>query len=237
MDQPKLPTQVTPIEWIGPNHPIYQESGLIHYAHVPLKATLSDPAPVVVMVHGKAGDESAMWIFRPAIPADTAIVSPRAPLSWPDGGYIWFKSPNGTVQPTAEALQKALSQLDHFVDGLQYLYPINPGRLLLMGFSQGAAMCNAFALNYPDRILGVASLAGAMVQPFDLMPAPKLDDLPVFIAHGVDDDTIPVSLAQKTRDHYTALGATVTYSEYRTGHKMSLQAIKELKRWVAERLA
>lgn len=236
MEQPKLSVQVTPIEWIGPDHPAYNETGLIHYAHVPKEATLAEPAPVVVMVHGKAGDESAMWIFKQTIPAKVAIVSPRAPIPWPDGGFVWFESLNGTVQTTSEALAKALSQLKQFIDELSYLYPINPDRLLLLGFSQGAAICNAYAFNYPDRILGVASLAGSMVQPFDLMPEPELNNLPVFIAHGLTDDTIPVNLAHKTRDHYLTLGADVTYGEYRTGHKMTLQAIRDLKSWVTEQL-
>lgn len=237
MDQPKLPTKVSPVEWIGPDHPGYEETGLIHYAHIPREASLDDLAPVVVMVHGKYGDESAMWIFKQTIPAGVAIVSPRAPLVSPNGGgFVWFDSANGTLQPTAEGLQTGLLKLTHFIDGLRYLYPINPDRLLLMGFSQGAAISNAFALNYPNRVLGVASLAGAMVQPFDLMPAPELDGLPVFMAHGLEDDTIPVSQAQKTRDHYQALGAKITYGEYRTGHKMTVPAIKALKDWVSEQL-
>lgn len=236
MDQPKLPTKVSPVEWIGPDHPGYEETGLIHFAHIPRDASLDDTAPVVVMVHGKAGDESAMWIFKQTIPTGVAIVSPRAPLPGAHGGFVWFNSVNGTLQPTAEGLQAGLSKLTHFIDGLRYLYPINPDRLLLMGFSQGAAISNAFTLNYPNRVLGVASLAGAMVQPFDLMPAPALNGLPVFIAHGLEDDTIPISQAQQTRDRYQALGADVTYGEYRTGHKMTLNAINALKNWVAERL-
>ncbi|MCB0167933.1 MAG: dienelactone hydrolase family protein, partial [Anaerolineae bacterium] len=231
-----LPTKVSPVEWIGPDHPGFDETGLIHFAHIPREATLDDPAPVVVMVHGKYGNESDMWIFKQTIPAGVAIVSPRAPLPSHSGGFVWFNSENGTLQPTAEGLQTGLSKLTHFIDGLQYLYPINPDRLLLMGFSQGAAISNAFALNHPDRVLGVASLAGAMVQPFDLMPAPDLDGMPVYMAHGLEDDTIPISLAQQTRDHYQALGAEVTYGEYRTGHKMTLQAINALKNWVGERL-
>ena len=236
MDQPKLPTKVSPVEWIGPDHPGYDETGLIHYAHIPKEASLDNPAPVVVMVHGKAGDESVMWIFKQTIPAGVAIVSPRAPLPGSGGGFVWFNSVNGVLQLTPEALQTGLSKLTHFIDGLRYLYPIDPDCLLLMGFSQGAAISNAFALNYPKRVLGVASLAGAMIQPFDLMPSPALNGLPVFIAHGLEDDTIPVSLAQKTRDHYQELGADVTYGEYRTGHKMTMKAIDALKEWVAERL-
>ncbi|MCB0211025.1 MAG: alpha/beta fold hydrolase [Anaerolineae bacterium] len=236
MEQPKLPTKVTPIEWIGPDHPIYDETGLIHFAHIPMQATLSNPAPVVVMVHGKYGDESVMWIFKQAIPDNVAIISPRAPLAHSDDGFVWFKSLDGTLKTTPESLAKALNQFEQFIDALRFLYPINPDRLLLMGFSQGAAMSNAFALNYPQRILGVASLAGGLVQPVDLMPSPDLDDLPVFIAHGTEDDTIPVSMAQNMRDHYQKLGAAITYGEYRTGHKMTMQAIKDLKHWVAQHL-
>lgn len=238
MEQPKLPTTVKPIEWIGPGHPAFTETGLIHYAHIPKEATITDPAPIVVMVHGRAGDESVMWIFKQAIPKGVAIVSPRAPIAESEDAFAWFDSSQGTLHPTNESLESSLTKFQVFIESLPYIYSIDPSRLVLMGFSQGAAICNAFTFRNPGAVIGVASLAGSMIQPIDSSsPAGSVENLPVLIAHGVSDDTIPLEYAHKTRDRYLELGADVTYGEYSTGHKMTMQAINDLKAWLSERLS
>jgi phospholipase/carboxylesterase len=233
MDRPKLPARVNPIEWVGPDHPLIHESGLIHFAHIPPAASLAKPVPLVVMVHGRQGDESVMWIFKQAIPPGVAVVAPRAPLAAADG-FVWFTSQTGPLTPDPTALAAAQNRLETFIQGLPYLYPVDPQRLVLIGFSQGAAMVNNYALRHPAAVLAVASLAGAMVQPINgLSPAGSVAKLPVFIAHGLEDDTIPLRLARRTRDKYLELGAAVTYGEYPTGHKLTAQAIKDLKTWLA----
>jgi phospholipase/carboxylesterase len=109
--------------------------------------------------------------------------------------------------------------------------------MVLMGFSQGAMMANALALTQPRRLKGVASLAGAVPQVPELIDCfVSLAGLPVFIAHGVRDETIPLSAAQQARDIYTQRGAEVTYREYPAAHKMSSQGMKELKAWLAKYL-
>ncbi len=236
MDRPKLPAKVNPIEWIGPDHPLFPESGLIHYAHIPPAASLAKPVPLVVMVHGRQGDESVMWIFKPALPPGVAVVAPRAPLTAAEG-FLWFSSQNGPLTPAPAGLAAAQNRLETFIESLPYLYPVDPNRLILIGFSQGAAMVNSYALRRPAAVLAVASLAGAMVQPIsDQVPAGSLAGLPIFIAHGLEDETIPLTLARHTRDRYLELGAAVTYGEYPTGHKLTSQALKDLKTWLATQL-
>jgi phospholipase/carboxylesterase len=58
--------------------------------------------------------------------------------------------------------------------------------------------------------------------------------LPVFIAHGTQDETVPVAAARQAREVYTRLGAQVTYGEYPTGHKLTTQAMADLKQWLAQ---
>ena len=60
-----------------------------------------------------------------------------------------------------------------------------------------------------------------------------LAGLPVFIAHGTRDETVPLSAAQRTRDIYRRLGAVVIYGEYSVGHKANPQEMTDLKKWVS----
>jgi phospholipase/carboxylesterase len=207
---------------------------LIHRVQMPPEASAGQPAPVVVMVHGWKGDETVMWIFKQTIPPSVAIITPRAPLAVDDGGYGWYRRDESELQPEADSLWAGRDQLEGFLADLPQYYPINPGRLVLMGFSQGAAVCNTLVLTRPGLVQGMASLAGLIPEVVAETAQGDLDGLPVFIAHGTQDETVPVAAARQAREVYTRLGAQVMYGEYPTGHKLTTQAMADLKQWLAQ---
>ncbi len=212
--------------------------GLTHRVLIPPTATDAQPAPLLLMVHGYGGDERVMWIFKRAVPSEMAIVTPRAILDAPDeAGYKWFQHEGKVrITPNLESLESALERLQDFILALPNHYPIDLTRLVVMGFSQGAAMVNSFTLSNPDMVTGVVSLAGAMPEtvPGVIPFAGMLADLAVFVAHGSKDETVPLRFAHYTRDTYKQLGAAVTYNEYPVAHKMSGQGIRDLRTWLAK---
>ncbi len=232
MFKPTLPANVSPLSWAGPDDARFSDMGLVHCAHIHPAASAAAPAPLVVMVHGFAGDETSMWIFRQTIPAGVAIITPRAPLPLDEGGYMWFRYDRKRLQPQIESLADAQQQLSLFLERLPAHYPVDPTQLVLMGFSQGAMMCNHFIINNPDRALGVASLAGAVPLPPQNPHANQLGGVPVFVAHGLRDDVIPVNQGRLAHRVFSALGADVTYGEYPAAHKLHTDGIKALKLWL-----
>ncbi|GAB4459337.1 MAG: alpha/beta fold hydrolase [Anaerolineae bacterium] len=233
MDKPTLPANVQPVTWIGPEDESLADLGLIHLAHIPPEASTAAPAPLVVMVHGFAGDETSMWIFRQTVPPGVAIVAPRAPIPLDAGGFVWFRYDRKRLQPQVESLDAAQQKLAHFLARLPAHYPVDPTQLVLMGFSQGAMMVNQFIINHPDEALGVASLAGAVPLPPQNPQSHQLGGVPVFVAHGLRDDVIPVKQGRLTHRIFSALGADVTYGEYPAAHKLHTDGIKALKQWLA----
>jgi phospholipase/carboxylesterase len=230
---PKLPCKVEPLQWAGPEDPLLVETGLVHCASIPPEATPASPAPLVVMVHGWAGDEASMWIFKQTLPSHVAIVTPRAPITLTDGGFAWFNYNGSRSKPVPGSLEKGLLKLERFIENLPCHYPVDPTRLVLMGFSQGAMISNAFVYTNPDRALGVASMAGAFPPIIQGEPHDNwLAGFPVFIAHGTRDDVIPVEAARQARSLYQALGADVTYGEYPAAHKMHNRGMTDLKQWL-----
>jgi phospholipase/carboxylesterase len=190
--------------------------------------------PVVVMVHGWKGDETVMWIFKQTIPPGVAIITPRAPLAVADGGYGWFQRGDSELQPQPDSLWAGCEHLQRFLTQLPQQYPVDPARMVLMGFNQGAAICNTLVLTKPAQVNGVASLAGLIPEIAAESSQGNLGGLPVFIAHGTQDETVPVTAARQARDVYTRLGAQVTYGEYPTGHKLTTQGMADLKNWLAQ---
>lgn len=233
MTKPKLPESAGPVEWVGPDHPFYQTAGLVHYVRLPEEANLRRPAPVAVLVHGWGGDEAAMWVFKQVIPSGVAIVTPRAPLTLDDESAVWFELGQSRTRPDPDSLEKNLTRFRHFMRSLPDLYPIDPDRLVLIGFSQGAAISNTLIIRQPELGLGVASLSGFIPEQTDLPDEPgRLAEIPVFIGHGSRDEIVPLKAAQRARDIYTELGAEVTYGEYSVGHKANTQEMNDLNAWV-----
>lgn len=210
------------------------ESNLVHRAQIPPEASLDQLVPVLVMVHGWKGDETVMWIFKQILPSGVAVITPRAHLTVADGGYGWYQRDESELQPEADSLWAGRDQLQTFLANLPSLYPIDPKQMVLMGFSQGAAICNTLVLTQPGLVQGVASLAGLIPDVVAETAQGDLGGLPVFIAHGMRDETVPVAAAQQAREIYTRLGAQVTYDEYPTGHKLTTQAMADLKQWLAQ---
>ncbi len=233
MIQPNLPHNAGPVDWIGPDSYFFGISGLIHNVRLPTEASGSHLAPAVVMVHGWGGDESVMWVFKNVVPPNAAIITPRAPIDLDGNGYIWFER-DDVGQPRTASHEIAIAKFEHFVSTLHELYPINPEHIVLIGFSQGGAMCNTLALTRPELVSGVASL-GSFVPPFpeNQGMVSSVNQMPVFIAHGTKDDIVPLAAAHRTREIYGERDAIITYDEYEVGHKMSSQGIKDLKAWVS----
>jgi phospholipase/carboxylesterase len=107
--------------------------------------------------------------------------------------------------------------------------------VLLTGFSQGAVISLMVAAMGLQGLTGVAALSGYVPQ--SLTPNAKaLKSLPVFMAHGTQDDVIPFALALQGHDGLAAQGAKVTWHAYNMQHAICQPEIQALSDWVGDLL-
>ncbi|MEM7029282.1 MAG: hypothetical protein AAF629_06935 [Chloroflexota bacterium] len=189
---------------------------------------------VAILIHGWGGDETVMRFFDQMVPDTVAIIRPRAPIYLEDeDGYGWFDLRGVDEKEKSDAMVAAINRLVDFCKILPQQHPIDAERILLIGFSQGGIMSNYVALTQPELIMGIAPLAAKIREiPETLTVVENLNNFPVFIAHGLNDDVIPIEEGRAARDLFIRLNANVTYGEYTVGHKMNTQAVKDLKTWV-----
>lgn len=210
----------------------YTSSGLVHRV---LEPSSAGPHPTVVMLHGRLGNEEVMWIFQQTLPAGWLAVAPRAIVAEAENSYSWHPRPT-QLWPTLSQFDDAVTAVTHFIDALPHLYNANPQQIYLMGFSQGAATAYATAMQQPGRFRGIAGLVGFMpAQTEAIVQQKPLQDLPVFMAAGAQDETIPLAVSQHCADQLQEAGALLAYHEYPIGHKLSAAAMRELKQWWVER--
>jgi len=113
---------------------------------------------------------------------------------------------------------------------------VAPGRVVLMGFSQGCAMTLLSGLRYPERLAGLACLSGYL--PLAAQTATERSDanalVPIFMAHGLMDPVIPLVRATASRDALAALGYTIEWHTYPMPHSVSPKEAQDLNAWLVK---
>lgn len=214
---PKLVTAVNIINQAGLIHQIAQPAG-------------EGPFPTAVLLHGRSGDEKVMWVFANSLPPGWLLVAPRGIKPDPDGGYTWHPRDREEWPPLAQ-FDAAVTAVTRFIHALPTLYKADPTRIYLMGFSQGAALAYAVALRQPGLVQGIAGLVGFMPECVTMGETAVLRDLPVFMAVGKKDPLIPHEIVQRCAATLRAAGASLTYGEYDTGHRLNAEGVRDLKAW------
>lgn len=183
-------------------------------------------APLVVLVHGRAGTHDVMWAFRRCIPDNFNIVAPQAPLPDPVGGFSWWDIATTNARDGGTAAADILAR---FIEGVVRFYDLAPRIVIGCGFSQGAGTLSV-ALQRGVPLGGVALLAGFVVETEDFDRTN--DRAKVFMAHGTEDEMVPIERARRGRDVLLSRGFTVEYCEDPVGHKIGTTGMKALTAWV-----
>jgi phospholipase/carboxylesterase len=186
---------------------------------------------LLLLIHGWTGDENSMWIFAKDLSSDYWMVAPRAPHPAQPGGYSWRPlQPGNFGWPSLEMLKPAADELISFVDAYSSSVRVDAKQFDVMGFSQGAAMSNVLALLYPHRIRKAGILAGFVPSGLEeVIAARPLAGKPFFVAHGTQDEMVPVDRSRASIELLEQAGAQVTYCEDEVGHKVSASCLRALK--------
>ena len=212
---------------------------LIDFDHWTLRVReSSNPAlRLLLLVHGLTGDENSMWVFARNFPARYWIIAPRAPHTSDLGGYSWrgpFEE-SEFGRPTLEQLREGAEGLIRLVDEYAASAKIEAETFDVMGFSQGAALCNVLGFLYPDRIGKTGILAGFVPEGLEeLVSGRPLDGKQFFVAHGTRDETVDVERARASITILEQAGAQVTYCEDDVGHKVSATCLRALKEFFTD---
>ncbi len=212
---------------------------LLHAAHVPAG---EGPFPTVLALHGWGASAHDLIGLAPILNRGEALVlSPQGPVGIriPDGpvGYGWY--PLGEGGPgSPEEITRASELVLAFLDAAQEHYPIDPRKIVLLGFSQGGALAFDLALRAPSRFAGLAGLSCWLPEHLaeQIQPESAHQSLPVLVVHGTEDPMVPVDRARESRQQLTRLGVALTYREYEMGHEISAEALRDIVTWLDEKV-
>ncbi|MBK7320737.1 hypothetical protein [Candidatus Villigracilis affinis] len=189
---------------------------------------------LLVMLHGFTGDENSMWVFTRRISTNYHLIAPRAPHPTDPSGFSWRPSQALTFgRPSLEMLQPAAEALIRLIDEYSASVKLDALQFDLMGFSQGAAMTNVVGMLYPHRVRKMGVLAGFMPSGLDEKIEQKvLAGKNIFVAHGTQDQMIPIDRARASIELLEQAGARVIYCEDEVGHKLSANCLGALENYL-----
>ena len=103
-------------------------------------------------------------------------------------------------------------------------------RIVLAGFSQGAAITLQTGLRQVEPLAALMVLSGYLPLADSLSAERALQSarVPIFMAHGASDPVIPIARATASRDRLHSLGYAVQWHEYPMQHSLSAEELGDI---------
>lgn len=201
-------------------HPLGLEAGRDGVLYVPRTYRPDQPAPLVMILHG-AGGQAARSIGYLQGAADAAgmillAVDSRRPT--------WDIIAERRFGPDVTFIDRAL---EHTFARCA----VDPTRLALNGFSDGASYALSLGLTNGDFFTDILAFS-----PGFMVPASQEGEPRVFIAHGTRDAVLPIErCSRRIVPQLERAGYDVTYHEFDGPHTVPAEIAQEGVRWFLNR--
>ena len=212
--------------------------------------TNTQPTVAVIWLHGLGADGSD---FQPIVSELGLTANPGVRFIFPNaphrpvtcnGGYVmraWYDIIS-LAPDSREIDEAALLESRDIVRAIierEEARGIPSQRIFLAGFSQGGAVAYLAALTHPTQLAGVIALStyipSAHLITSDLSEANR--QIPLFVAHGTDDDVVSLGLGRQALELVQSLGYMPEWHTYPMPHAVCEEEIADIGIWLGERLA
>lgn len=209
--------------------------------------TLEPESPAqatVIWFHGLGADGNDFVPIVPqlGLPQTTPVrfIFPHAPVIPVsiNGGYpmpAWFDITNLAPLIIDEQGLTAAIRAAHDLIKAEINKGIAPEHIFLAGFSQGGAVALSAALAYTETVGGVIALSTFI--PTTQLTHTHFNRFPIFMAHGMIDDVIPMSLGEHTFQQLKARGFDIVWKVYAMAHEVCKNETTDISGWLQEHLA
>ena len=212
---------------------------LRHLVSVPSGRGDADALPMVILIHGRGADMNDLADLAPMLDPSFGcrFVFPNAPKPFEPYpgmafGWTWFEG----WPPQHESILESRATMLAFIDEVTARYPTPEGKLVVAGFSQGALMALDCGLRTEKPVAGLIAMSGGLYE-HELPDLTRSKGLPLLIAHGTQDDVVPVTYARRARRILEDAGLDVEYHELPMAHQVALEEAEAVKAFLERVLA
>jgi phospholipase/carboxylesterase len=195
------------------------------------------PNASVIWMHG-LGDDGSGWsqvVPSLGLPKELPVrfIFPHAPVmavtinngmrmrAWYD-----IRQANLNERADLDGVRRSQVQVDALL-AREASRGIAPRRTLLAGFSQGGAIALYAGLRFHARLAGIMALSAYLIgaDRVDAEASTANRDLPIFMAHGTQDQVIALAWAEHSRDVLEAGGWPLEWRAYPMDHAAVIEEL------------
>ena len=196
--------------------------------------------PLLLLLHGFGASEADLISFAPSLDARFFVASARAPYKLDWGGFAWFEI-RYTLQGLSTNIEQAEASREtllKFVDEIVAKHDLDQNRVYLAGFSQGAIMIYNLILTAPEKFAAAVPMSGMLPVEHlaNRINREKLQNFPIFVSHGVNDNVLPVQMGRAAKSFLEKLPVKLDYKEYPIAHNVSEESLADVASWLTEEL-
>ena len=213
--------------------------------------------PAIEIETGEAVTASIIWLhglgadghdFEPIVPElklpesmAVRFILPHAPVKsiTINGGMemrAWFDIvQHGERHVDFGQLLASSAEIHKFIDQ-EIERGVSSEQILLVGFSQGGAVCLQAGLTYDKPLAGILGLSTFFPTAEAVSPHPANASLPIQIFHGSLDPLLPEWMAENTIKYLKKLGYHPEYKSYPMPHSVCSEEITDIAEWLQNTL-
>jgi phospholipase/carboxylesterase len=175
------------------------------------------PAPLVVLFHGAGSSARAGLDLLGDIADDAGLL-----LLVPQARASSWDVLHGGFGPDVERLDRTLADVFR-------TYPVDPARIALGGFSDGASYALSLGLANGDLASHLIAFSPGFVA-----PAPRRGRPRILVTHGTRDPVLSIErCSRRLVPRLRSAGYPVTYREFDAGHVVSPAIARLAVEWFA----
>jgi len=204
----------------------------------------SAPSATIVFMHG-LGDTGEAWLreLRTSFPG-LRIVAPNAPVEpvTINGGMkmsSWFDltvlddSLLAEENDGCKGMEASVALVKQIVEREVALLNGDASRVVLGGFSQGAALAAQVGLSFPQALGGIIIVSGWAAQQRNLQFSDANKRTPILCLHGEYDPTVLPQFGRHLQQTLEAQKYDVRVKWHKTGHSLG-PGMEDLKTFVQD---
>lgn len=193
------------------------------------------PKGRLLLLHGVGSNEANLASLAASLPEDIEILLLRGPLQLGPQGFAWYQV-NFTSDGPSFNQQQAESSRQLLI---QFIEALPPLPTVIAGFSQGGIMSSSVGVTQPELVAGFALLSGRMLREIEPLIATqdRLKTVSAFIAHGQQDNVLPVDWAHEADAWLSRIGVEHQTHFYDMAHEIVAQELADFSKWLTKTLS
>lgn len=205
---------------VGPAglQPLKLEGGRDGLVYVPAGVSAERPAPLMLLLHGAGGSARHTVALLRGLADKSGMI-----LLVPDSRGTTWDVIEGDYGPDVSYIDRALNQTFG-------RYDVDPARVAIGGFSDGASYALSLGATNGDLFTHVVAFSPGFMSPASRHGSPAL-----FISHGTQDRVLPIdACSRRIVPRVKGAGYSVRYREFEGPHTVPPEVAAEAVAWFLE---